>query len=167
MSVIGRLWRHVWRGRQEMRRAFPAAARSCIEAAVSASERRHRGEVRVVIESGVGWRALHGEPESRALAWAQFARQGVWDTAENTGVLIYMLMAGHRFEIIADRGLTRCVASSAWQEIVRAATARCAEGEYLDGVLLAIAQTDALLAQHFPAHADANPDELPDAPVLL
>ena len=34
-----------------------------------------------------------------------FGKLRVWDTEHNNGVLIYLLLAEHRIEIVADRGL--------------------------------------------------------------
>jgi uncharacterized membrane protein len=34
-----------------------------------------------------------------------FSKLGVWDTAHNNGVLIYLLMAEHKIELMADRGI--------------------------------------------------------------
>lgn len=166
MSRLQQVWRHLWRGEREARKAFPADALLRIEEAVMASETRHRGELRVVIQGGLGWSALRGVPASRELALAHFAQQGVWDTAENSGVLIYLLMAEHRLEIVADRGIHQRVAQAEWDGVAQAATRRFAAGDYLEGLLAAQAAICALLSQHFPARGD-NPDELPNAPVRL
>jgi uncharacterized membrane protein len=166
MSRLEQIWRHLWRGEREARRAFPAEALARIEAAVTASETRHRGELRVVIQGGIGWAALRGVADSRSLALMHFAQQGVWDTEENSGVLIYLLMAEHRLEIIADRGIHRCLPQADWDAIAQSATRRFAAGEYLDGLLAAQQAIGALLAAHFPAHV-GNQDELPNAPLRL
>jgi uncharacterized membrane protein len=39
-------------------------------------------------------------------------------------------------------------------------------GRFAEGALHAVGRTTALLAKHFPARA-ANPNELPDKPVVL
>lgn len=166
MSGLARIWRHLWRGEREARRAFPAEALARIEAAVKASEGLHRGELRVVIQGGLGWASLRGVPDSRSLALMHFAQQGVWDTEENSGVLIYLLMAEHRLEIIADRGIHRCLPQADWDVIADTATRRFAAGEYLDGLLAAQQAIGTLLAAHFPA-GEVNPDELPNAPLRL
>ena len=35
-----------------------------------------------------------------------FGKLRVWDTEHNNGVLIYLLLAEHAIEIVADRGLS-------------------------------------------------------------
>jgi TPM domain len=164
MSTLNRLWRHLWAGEREARRAFPPAALKSVADAVAASERLHRGELRVVIQGGLGWAALRGVPDSRALALAQFAHQGVWDTAENSGVLIYVLMAEHKLEILADRGIHARVPQVQWDLIAQLATQSFAQNLHLAGLSAAVEAISALLAQHFPA-VEGDHNELPDAPL--
>ncbi len=166
MSRMKELWQHLWLGEREAREAFPAPALARIEAAVGESERLHRGELRVVIQGGLGLAALRGMPDSRQLALMHFAQQGVWDTEENAGVLLYVLMAGHHLEIIADRGIHRQVSQQEWDAVVQTASRHFASGRPLEGVLGAISAIGGLLARHFPPGPD-NPDELPDPPVRL
>ena len=90
----------------------------------------------------------------------------VWDTANNSGVLVYVQLVDHRIEIIADRGIEAKVAHSQWEEICRHMEQAFKRREFEQGALTAIASITALLAQHFPPHA-SNQDELPDAPVVL
>ncbi len=42
--------------------------------------------------------------QPRDRAHEVFARLRVWDTRANNGVLMYLLLADHRIEIVADRG---------------------------------------------------------------
>lgn len=168
MSVLNRLWRHVWAGEREAKRVFPPAALARIGEFVAESEARHRGELRVVIQGGLGWAALRGVPPSRELALMHFAQQGVWDTEDNSGVLIYLLMAEHRLEIVADRGIHRRVPQAEWDAIASMAIQRFASGDYLVGMMAAEQAISDLLARHFPATpSQLNPNELPDLPVRL
>jgi uncharacterized membrane protein len=100
----------------------------------------------------------------RALDW--FARLRIWDTEQNNGVLIYLLLAEQAIEIVADRGLTRVVDDAQWQAVVDRLGQRLREGAFEDGLTQALEEVSALLVEHFPAGADTfNPDELPDAVV--
>lgn len=166
MAYLDRLWRHLWAGQREARRVFPPAALTRIGEAVARSEAQHRGELRVVIQGGLGWAALRQTPSSRELALLHFAQSGVWDTADNSGVLIYLLMAEHKLEIVADRGIHARVPQTEWDAIARAATERFARGDYEAGLLAAEAAITDLLVRHFPA-AGGNPNELPDAPLIV
>jgi uncharacterized membrane protein len=109
------------------------------------------------------WR--NATPRERAIA--MFGKLGVWDTAQNNGVLVYLLLAERAIEIVADRGISRHVSDAEWQRIVQGMGDAFGKGRYEEGLLAAIAAVDAVLVRHFPAGAgSANPNELPDAPVL-
>lgn len=166
MSFLGKLWRHLWAGEREARRVFPPAALARIGEVVAQSEAKHRGELRVLIQGGLGWAALRDVPSSRELALMHFAHLGVWDTEENSGVLIYLLLAEHKLEIVADRGIHACVPQDAWDAIAQAATQRFAAGEYEHGMIAAEEAITTLLVRYFPAES-VNPNELPDAPLRM
>jgi uncharacterized membrane protein len=94
-----------------------------------------------------------------------FGKLGVWDTEANNGVLIYLLLAEHAIEIVADRGLARRVDAAAWQAINDSMATAFRAGQFEAGLAQAIDAVDALLGQHFPLSAgQANPDELPNQP---
>jgi uncharacterized membrane protein len=92
-----------------------------------------------------------------------FGKLRVWDTEHNNGVLIYLLLAEHAIEIVADRGLTRVVPPETWGQMVAGMRDAFRAGSFEDGLAQAVDAVDALLAQHFPlAEGQANPNELPD-----
>lgn len=161
-----RLLRHVVTDHMSVRRAFPAPVLAQIETAIGAGERTHRGQVCFAVEGALpALRVLHHlTPRERALE--VFGLLRVWDTEENAGVLIYLLLADRGVEIIADRGIDRVVDATAWRSICARMEAALAEGRYADGVVQGIADISALLARHFPG-AGANANELPDKPVIL
>jgi uncharacterized membrane protein len=145
-------------------RAFPAAALKKIEQAIKASERSHRGEIRFAIEGPLH---LHGlRLSTRQRARQVFAELGVWDTEENSGVLIYVQLVDRRIEIVADRGIAQRVAQPEWDAICRAMERAFKQSRFEAGALEAIQAVTAILARHFPAGA-VNPNELPDKPVVL
>jgi uncharacterized membrane protein len=134
---------------------------------VAASERRHSGEVRVCVEAGLPlsylWRGL----SARDRAITMFGKLRVWDTAHNNGVLIYLLLAEHAIEIVADRGLNTHVSHDHWTRIVAGMREAFRACRYEEGLNAAIDAVDALLTQHFPLGAgQTNPNELPDEPTL-
>ena len=91
----------------------------------------------------------------------------VWDTAHNNGVLIYLLLAEHTIEIVADRGLNAHVSHDDWARIVTGMGEAFRAKRYEEGLNAAIDAVDTLLARHFPlSAAQTNPDELPDEPHL-
>jgi uncharacterized membrane protein len=145
---------------------FPDSTLKAIEMAIRESESHHSGELRFAIENSLSTRQIRAGLSSRQRALEVFSNLRVWDTEENSGVLIYLLLAERTVHIIADRGINKRVAQSEWDEIVQAMQQEFKQGEFQRGSLLGIERITALLAQHFPATAD-NPNELPDAPVII
>src|SRR5690606_15791562 len=98
---LGRLARHLVR----IPRPLPREAMSAIEEAIVRSEAKHRAEIRVAIEEALDVAALFADQSARERAVEVFSLLRVWDTEENNGVLIYLLLADRDIEIVADRGL--------------------------------------------------------------
>ena len=163
MGRISRLLKHRWTDDADLRRALPADALARIEARVAASERHHSGEIRVSVEAGLPLSYLWQGLTARDRALTLFGKLRVWDTEQNNGVLIYLLLADHAIEIVADRWLTRHVPPAQWQALIAAMQPAFRAGRFEDGLNQAIATIDALLLQHFAlAPGQTNPDELPN-----
>ena len=161
-----RLLRHLVTTRWSTRRHFSAPVRAAIEAAIQECETRHGGEIRFVVETALDVpEILHGlAPRTRALQL--FGQFRVWDTAHNNGVLVYVLMADHDVEIVADRGIAQHVPQAEWQAVCRQMESHYRAGRFQDGSVVGILGVGALLGRHFPGqHGGGN--ELPNQPVLL
>jgi uncharacterized membrane protein YgcG len=138
-----------------------------LERHVAESERRHSGEIRVCVESGLPWSYLWRGADARERAIAMFGKLRVWDTEHNNGVLIYLLLAEHRIEIVADRGLAKKVDVATWRGIADSMREAFRTGRFAEGLDQALTAVDALLVQHFPlGEGDANPNELPNRPYV-
>ena len=162
-----RILRHRWLDETDVRRAMDSAALARLQTQVAASELRHSGEIRLSIEAGLPLSYLKQDLGSRDRAVMLFGKLRVWDTEHNNGVLIYLLLAEHAIEIVADRGLTRHVPQAQWQALVEGMRAPLRTGRFEEGLKQAIAAVDDLLCLHFPlAAGQMNPNELPDAPDL-
>ena len=162
-----RLLKHRWLDERDLARALDETTLARIEARVAASEKRHSGEIRVCVEAGLPLSYLRRDASVRERAVAMFGKLRVWDTEHNNGVLIYLLLAEHAIEIVADRGLARRVDATHWQQITATMSAAFRAGQFEAGLNQAVDAVDALLVQHFAlAPGEANPNELPDAPYL-
>ena len=167
MARMQRLLRNLFAGWWRMRRSFNAALLDDLAAAIAAGERGHLGELRFAVESRLGLAAVLAGMDATARARQVFAQLRVWDTELNSGVLIYLLLAEHRIEIVVDRGVARRVPQVQW-DAVRDTMRQCyARGQWRAGSLQGIAATHALLQAAFPAGNNGQADELPDRPVLL
>ena len=167
MNRFVRILKHRWTDERDLARALDAATLARIEARVAASERRHSGEIRVCAEAGLPLSYLWRGATARERAVTMFGKLRVWDTEQNNGVLIYLLLAEHRIEIVADRGLHRHVSPSQWREVMERMRSAFRTGQFEAGLNDAIDAVDALLVQHFPlAPGEHNPNELSDTPHL-
>ncbi|HOB93040.1 MAG TPA: TPM domain-containing protein [Aquabacterium sp.] len=164
---LARIARHRWWDERDAARALPPAALQRIEALVGGSERGHSGEIRVVIEAGLPLSYLWKDLSARDRAITLFGKLRVWDTEANNGVLIYLLLAEHAIEIVADRGIDRHVDAAQWRALIDPMRAAFRAGRFGDGLGEAIQTIDGLLRTHFPvAPGEANPNELPDRPLV-
>ena len=163
---LKRILKHLIAPQWTVDRRFPAATMQAIEGSIRDSERLHHGELRFAVEGGLNlWLLLHGRtPRTRAIEI--FSRLRVWDTENNSGVLIYVQVVDRRIEIVADRGINAKVEQTQWDAIARGMETAFRSQRFEAGAIEGLREITALLAQHFPA-SGANPNELPNAPVVL
>jgi hypothetical protein len=163
-----RVVRHLVTDHSSVRRAFPPRELGRIEAAIAEGEGTHRGQVCVAIEGALPAGRVMKNVHPRERALEVFGLLRVWDTEENCGVLVYLLLADRDVEIVADRGIHRIVGDAAWQSICARMESAFRDGRFAEGVLAGVAEISALLAQHFPRTGDSGrANELADRPVIL
>lgn len=165
-----RLLRHRW-AEAQLSQALPPTLLAQLTQQVAASEQRHTGQVRLCVEAALPPSYLWRGALARERAVALFGKLHVWDTEHNNGVLIYLLLADHAIEIVADRALARHVPPATWTAVVAAMAEALRAGDYGRALTHALDEVTTLLAQHFPPGPDAQAharraNELPDAPVL-
>jgi uncharacterized membrane protein len=167
MTRLQRLRLNLFGGWFQLRRRFPSELLDEMTKAIAAGEQTHLGEVCFAVESRLDPLAVWGGLDARHRAGQVFSQLRVWDTEQNCGVLIYLLMAEHRIEIVADRGIARRVTQDEWSAICAGMQRYFALGQWREGCLDGIASAQRLLQQHFPGDGQPRPDELPDRPFLL
>ncbi|MBD2748284.1 TPM domain-containing protein [Microvirga sp. BT688] len=104
--------------------------------------------------------------QAHEAASREFLRRGMTRTGEKTGVLIYLALAEHHAEILADTGVADRVDPGIWADIIADLTAAIRAGRMIDGLEEAIRRTGAILAEHAPPRLD-DVDELPNKVILL
>lgn len=166
VNKIKRWFLHAFTPPWRQRVLFPKATLKAIEMAIQQSETTHSGELRFVIENTLHSSQVWQGVSSQQRALALFSNLRIWDTEENSGVLIYLLLAERTVHIIADRGINKCVTQGEWDDIARAMQSEFRLGNFQGGSLIGIERITALLACHFPANAD-NPNELSNVPVII
>ncbi|MFZ0766330.1 MAG: TPM domain-containing protein [Bradyrhizobium sp.] len=163
---IGRVSKHLIEHRWRVRRIFPPQVLALIEQAIKAGEATHSGQVRFVVEGALDGMPLFTGQSARERALDIFSHLRIWDTTHNNGVLIYLLLADRKVEIVADRGIDAKVGAAGWQTICAAMEADFRSGNFSGGVIKGIAAVSQQLATYFPKRG-TRPNELPDAPVVL
>jgi putative membrane protein len=106
------------------------------------------------------------QERAHARAVEQFLVQNLHTTTGRTGVLIFVSVAEHYVEILADAAVHSKITPNDWQAIVDQLTAAIAVGKTGDGFVTAIARSGAVLAAHFPP-GSADPHILPNHLIVL
>jgi uncharacterized membrane protein len=163
---LKRWWRHEWTGARALRKALPAEALARLGDVVAACEARHGGEIRFVVEASLDLPLFGAGQSGRERALEIFSQLRVWDTEANNGVLIYLLLADHDLEIVADRGIDRVVGPEGWETVCRDMETALRAGRFEEGLRLGIEEVSAHLERHFPRQA-GDRNELPDAPFVM
>ena len=94
-------------------------------------------------------------------ALQQFLARNVHITEHRTGILLFVSMAEHYAEVIADAGINARVEQDEWNAIVATLVHHASRAQVAEGFVLAIGQAGLLLEKHFPAGPD-NVNELDD-----
>ncbi|MFS8978710.1 TPM domain-containing protein [Cupriavidus necator] len=167
MPNLRRALHHIATTASAARRHFPPDAQKQLHQAVHAGEARHRGEIRVVIEAsmpvGDAWAGVTPRERARFL----FGALEVWNTEDHTGVLLYINLADHAVELLADRGIDARVGADTWRELCDELARGLRQSLSVEPVLATVARIHDLLATHFPSGGGPNPNELDDRPVFL
>jgi uncharacterized membrane protein len=166
-----RLFRHRWQSNLVARHVISKDTLAMLTAAVDQAETSHSGEIRIYIEASLPTSYLLSSDSMaqivRRRAMSMFGKLHVWDTRHNNGVLIYLLLAEKRLEIVADRGLNDCVPTDAWERLANGMGTAFKAGDFELGLTQAVHEITSLLHTHFPlAAGQDNPNELPNEPVL-
>jgi putative membrane protein len=106
----------------------------------------------------------HRRVRRRAIALFKAAAER--RTEDRTGILIYLSMAEHRAEIVADEAITKVTTPETWGEAMEVLLADVADGRPGDGIASAVQRIGFVLAEHFPK-TGGNPNEIPDKLIEL
>lgn len=146
---------------------FSSKDREQITRMVQQAELGHNGEIQVVIETKLpSHLAYRYTTYSRACQL--FAELGVWDTALNSGVLLYLNLCERRIELLFDRGLQQAASQEMWDQICNQMIELIQHEQYLKAIQIGVEQIGKIL-QYFYAQQPAvtNVNELGDEPILL
>ncbi len=101
----------------------------------------------------------HARAHKRAVE--EFLAQDLHTTKGRTGILIYVSLAEHFAELVADHAIDKKVSQETWDQIVHKLTDHLSRGEREKGLTAAVEACGKLLAKHFPPGSE-DPNELPN-----
>lgn len=162
-----RILRHLFTGQMAIKHVLPSASLARIEQAIKQSEMNHDGEILFAVEASLNLVSLLKKQSARERAIDIFSLLRVWDTQHDNGVLIYLLLADHDVEIVADRGIHTKVGHGEWEKICHEMEIAFQTEQFEKGVLTAINTISNHLEKHFPVRLIKSKNELPDRPVIL
>lgn len=157
------LWKHTCAlfSRNPYRQHFDAPHRKELSQAITTAEQGHRGEIRLVVETRLPLSLALKNITARQRAIQWFSDLRVWDTEENSGIVLYLLLTERKIEILADRGIDKLVPQANWDNICAQLQTKLSADQINDGLQQALQQLGDLLRQHYPLQvSDNNPDEL-------
>jgi len=163
---IKRIVKHLSMGQASVHRYFSRAALKNIEQAIAEAEQTYAGQLRFVVEHGLDLMPLVAGMSARQRAIEIFSRLRVWDTEHNNGVLIYVLLADRKVEIVADRGVNARLGQNTWDTICQEMGAAFRQGRFEEGSIAGIKSVQQHLSQLYPP-SGIKQNELPDQPVIL
>jgi TPM domain len=173
LNKLKTILRHVWLDASDAERAISPELLARLTTRVSASEARHTGEIRIYVEAALPLSYLRRMSASNVLpsiirqrALMLFGKLRVWDTEHNNGVLIYLQLAEHAIEIVADRGIAQHVTAAQWQAITQHMGQAFKEGRFEDGLTQALGEVSGVLVRYFPADVagGSRVNQLPNEP---
>ncbi len=167
-SVLIRLLKNIFINRWLVRFYFTQKDLQRIEDAITQSEAQHYAEIQVAIESHIPVQDVFRKKTAKQCAIEAFAKLHVWDTKENSGVLIYLLLTDRSIEIIADRGIHQTLGTSYWEKINSETVEYFKKKQYTDGILHAMEQISLEMKRLFPLDKNKkNDDELSNKVIIL
>ncbi len=96
-----------------------------------------------------------------------FIDEEVFNTADRTGILLFVGLFEHRVEILADEGIRSRVADDAWEAVIDGLKDRMHRRRYGEGVKDAVEQLGGILADHGVPRRPRDLDELSNEPRIL
>ena len=162
-----RIMRHLSAGQWLLRRVLPTATLTAIEQTIQQSEMNHSGEICIAVEGALNTPALFKNQTARERAIEVFSQLRVWDTEQNNGVLIYLLLADRDVEIIVDCGIHAKISNAEWEDICHRMESAFSQRQFEAGFIQGIQAMSQLLETHFPYDPQKDKNELTNKPTIL
>ncbi len=119
---------------------------------IKESEKITAGEICVSIKEKKSF--LHMNKKLNELAETEFFKLGLDKTRDKTGILIFIMLEGRKFFILADEGINKKVPQNTWDFIKDKMQESFKRGEFCKGILYGVEQVGNILSKHFPIKPD-------------
>ncbi len=126
-----------------------------VKEAIREAEKLTSGEIRVSV-APYFWGPV------RRVAERAFERLGMHNTKDRNGVLFFIVPARKAFVVLGDKGIHAKVGQEFWDSLAALLAEHFRKGEFTEGLVKAIIEAGAKLAEHFPFDRVADVNELPD-----
>ena len=161
-----RWWRQVAFIPSLHNRWLTPTAQQQLNQAITEAEQGHRGEVVLVIENHLPISSARLQ-NSRDRAIEVFGDYRVWDTQDNTGVLVYLNICERRLEIVADRGINSHVMPTMWQAMCDKAIEGIKANRHIDSLVALLGDVGQLLRQYYQLDNDPSGNEIVDKMIFI
>lgn len=165
MSKLTRILKHAVHHKRAAKRTFTPEDLAAIAHAVLLAKTEHEGEIRVVIENSLSPKRLARGVSPRRRSMEVFAKHFVWDTENNDGILIHVLLADRHVMVVGDRGIDARVPPGTWEQAVRTMEAAFRQGRFREGVMDGIGA----IVRNLPKRAEPRTGgfDLPEDPIVV
>ncbi len=119
---------------------------------ISEMEKQTSGEIRVSVKEGKP--LFKTNTPIFDLAKDEFFKLKMNETRDKTGILLFMLLKEHQFQILADQGINDKVAQTVWDGIRDDMAKYFKEGNFFEGLIFGIDEVGGILAKFFPVKPD-------------
>ncbi|MER2163028.1 MAG: TPM domain-containing protein [Psychrobacter alimentarius] len=165
-SSLARWWRQVLFVPLLHSKWLTVDARARLTKRVESAEQGHRGEVFLIVENHLPIQdAYYINCRERAIDL--FSEYRVWDTEENTGVLVYVNICEHKLEIVADRGISAHVSPTVWHAMCEKAVSGIANKKTEESVAELLDEVGQVLRQYYQLEDNPSGNELSNTVVFL
>lgn len=166
MSITKRLLANLFTGAWHARRALNRSERDAITAAVKSAETGTAAQIRVVVEPALNISDVWRGQGSKERALEVFGLERVWDTRENSGVLLYILLSEREAQIVADRGFNERVTPEEWRKVCQTIENAAPKLGLAAALEDAVNQIGVLAREHLPADTQSDNELGDDVRVL-
>ena len=115
---------------------------------IKEAEKKTSAEIVVVIKEKR--KLFESKKAIRELAEDEFIRAGIANTAEKTGVLIFILLSEKQFYILADEKISHKVSQQTFDLIANEMSNQFKSGKFSTGIINCINILSELLSRNFP-----------------